>query len=177
MNDEFICQQVLAGNTQAYRILVLRHQRPLFRFLMGFKFPEQAVEDLAQEAFVRAYKNLSKYDSSRAAFQTWLFTIARNLALNEIEKQRTRGEPDLGLELDVAAADMTGALETHLDLERALGRIPAAFRTALVLSYVQDLPVEAAASIEGCSIGTIKSRVFRAKALLRSLMNDEKEKG
>ena len=93
MEDIFIVNQVIQGNKNAFKLLILRYQRPIFSFLGNFHFPNQMIEDLAQETFLRAYKSISTFDSQRgASFATWLFTIAKNLALNMQAKSSFRKE-------------------------------------------------------------------------------------
>src|SRR5213596_2708131 len=95
MDDEFLIQQTLAGNHQAFRLVVLRYQRPLFRFLGLLGFRGARAEDVAQETFLRAFKALCSFDPARAAFSTWLFTIARRLAIGEWRRTQ-REEATLG---------------------------------------------------------------------------------
>ncbi len=108
MDDLFLIKQTLAGNENAFKFLVLRYQRPMFKFLATFQLPQPVVEEVAQESFVRAYRGLATYDDAKgASFSSWLFTIARNLALNEREREhrQTRvfveaGERNLALSAD-----------------------------------------------------------------------------
>src|SRR6187431_953697 len=88
MTDEFLVQQIVAGNREAFRLVVLRYQGPLFRFLGLLGVRGARAEDLAQETFLRAFKALGSFDPARAAFSTWLFTIARRLAIGEWRRAR-----------------------------------------------------------------------------------------
>ncbi len=90
MDDGFLIRQVLGGNRDAFRLLIVRYQRPLFRFLGGFGLDQAAAEELAQETFLRAFRDLSGYDASKASFSSWLFTIAKHLAMNETVSSRRR---------------------------------------------------------------------------------------
>jgi RNA polymerase sigma-70 factor, ECF subfamily len=142
------------------------------------------LEEIAQETFLRAYKNLSTYDSEKgASFSSWLFVIAKNLALNELarhhHKKEIKNEDESNSNYESAedpALSVDDVLDenlTHSRLSRAMKTLPQIFQTALALSYLQDLSLEEAASIEGCSIGTIKSRVFRGKNLLRIALGEK----
>ena len=72
---------------------MLRYQRPIFKFLATFRLPQSVVEEIAQESFLRAYRSLENYDHEKgASFSSWLFAIARNLALNELERKRHQFE-------------------------------------------------------------------------------------
>src|SRR6187431_1246831 len=88
MEDAFLIRQTLAGNREAFRLVVLRYERPLFRFLGLLGFRGARAEDVAQETFLRAYKALASFDPAQAAFSTWLFTIAKRLAIGEWRRAR-----------------------------------------------------------------------------------------
>lgn len=194
MDDRELIQRVLAGESDTYRILVVRYQRPLFKFLRAFRLPEAVVEELAQETFLRAYRGLASYDSARGAtFSTWLFTVAKNLALDESARARTRGEGRGRADAVAAAGEGTRARDaTVVDraavtappqlealeraerrsmLDRALGALPRAFRSAVVLAYLKELSLDEIAVIERCSVGTVKSRIFRGKRLLAAALS------
>lgn len=181
MDDRTLTSQVLAGNRAAFRLLVLRHQRALFRFLRTFGLSPAVTEEIAQESFLRAYRNLASWDPERASFPSWLLTIGRNLALHELERASHRKElqmegpmeGDDGFDAPSPGDSVQHALEqqsrsTHL--HEALDQLPALLRRALVLAYLREVSLEEAASIEGCPVGTIKSRIHRGKALLRAAL-------
>jgi RNA polymerase sigma-70 factor (ECF subfamily) len=181
MEDAFLIRQTLAGQRDVFRLLVLRHQRAVFRFLGALGFAGQAAEDLAQEAFLRAYRHLADFDPSRSKFSTWLFTIVRNLAANEAERAHRRHE-DLRQELESrpAPADLAPdplqaaiASEKQRRLRLAIDGLPEVLRVALLLTRIDGLSVEDAATVEGCAVGTVKSRVFRARELLRAALSEE----
>src|SRR5262249_42411616 len=92
LNDTAIICLVLAGNRDAFRILVVRYQRPIFRFLAAFRLPPAQREELAQETFLRAFERLGDFDASRGTFSSWLFTIAKNLAAHELGRMSHRRE-------------------------------------------------------------------------------------
>ena len=80
MVDRLLIEQSAQNNTNAFRLLVLRYQRMIFSYLRNFLLPMQVQEDLAQETFMRAYRNITDFDSEKGtSFSTWLITIARNL--------------------------------------------------------------------------------------------------
>jgi RNA polymerase sigma-70 factor (ECF subfamily) len=175
MDDFYFVQQVLSGNQDAFKFLVLRYQRPLFRFLAAFGLSETAVDDLAQDTFLKAYKSLNVYDPKKSSFSSWLFTIAKNSALNEKAKLKVRNRlsstiPALD-ELSTTNQHSEYAVkETGLRIRNALQKIPLKFRSALALSYLQEMSLEEIAKIESCSVGTVKSRIFRGKEMMRMLI-------
>ena len=93
MDDAFLVNQAKSGNKNAFKLLILRYQRIIFSFLGNFQLANQVIEDLAQETFLRAYKNISSFDAQKGvSFSTWLFTIAKTLALTERAKNTRHTE-------------------------------------------------------------------------------------
>jgi RNA polymerase sigma-70 factor (ECF subfamily) len=178
MDDVALIRQTLAGHRDAFRLLVLRHQRGLFRFLSLLGCPPAVVEELSQETFLRAYRHLADFDERRGRFTTWLFTLARNLAANEAAKPRHR----LEAACDTLAANPDGAPdplaraesnERYTRLLAALSALPEGLRSALLLSQVEGLAIDDVASVQGCAVGTVKSRIFRAREQLRAALREE----
>ena len=170
IEDRELVRRVLAGETDDFRALVDRHQQSVFRFASGLLGNREEAQDVTQEAFLAAFVNLSGYDSSRAAFSTWLFTIARNRCLNLLKQRRpiALNEPDsIG---DVTSADPIVSRELSLQLDRALAALPVEQRSAFVLAEIEELPYAEIARIERTSVGTVKSRIHRAKQRLQSLL-------
>lgn len=180
MDDRFLAEQSAKGNKDAFRLLVLRYQRMVFFFLGKFLFQTQLLEDLAQETFLRAYRNIADFDVEKgASFSTWLITIARNLAINEkARKKRRREQPGRSMEeaQDLFAQSPQDILEKrnlYSKVQNAINRLPEKFHAVLVLSYLGELSLEEIAQIEECPIGTVKSRVFRGKKILRQILEKE----
>jgi len=175
MDDSFLISKVVDGNRNAFRLLVLRYQRPIFKFLGGFGIEQAVVEELAQETFLRAYRSLSAFDSSKSAFSTWLFTIAKHLVLNE-NARSARRLPHVAVDVDAAdpvvletspASQLVENAERSGHVRRALQALPSPLRSALVLAYMKEHSLAEVAAIEGCSVGAVKSRIYRGKQLLR----------
>ncbi len=179
MDDGFLIRQVLGGNRDAFRLLVVRYQRPLFRFLGGFGLEQAAAEELAQETFLRAFRGLSGYDASKASFSSWLFTIAKHLAMNETASSRRRAPHVEAGTIDLQEAPL--APETVQGEERrgrvhaALRGLPDGLRSTMMLAYLRELSLDEVAQIEGCSVAAIKSRIFRGKQLLRAALLENEE--
>ena len=174
MEDSFIVTQVNNGNTQAFRLLVLRYQKSLFRYLLSFHLPQSHVEELAQETFVRSFKSLKGYDSQKAEFSTWLFVIAKNLALNELSRHSYNKEIQINKDSDsVEYETPLSALEKKelsKNMKNWLSMLPRQFQGALTLFHLNEMSLEEIAEIESCSVGTVKSRIFRGKELLKELI-------
>jgi RNA polymerase sigma-70 factor (ECF subfamily) len=162
---------VLAGQTDGFRTLVDRHQQPIFRFASRLLGNWQAAEDVTQEVFLAAFVNLAGYDSSRAAFSTWLFTMARNRCINLLQQRQPIPLDESEAIGDVTPTDPLVNQELSQQLDRALAALPLEQRSAFVLAEIEELPYAEIARIERTSLGTVKSRIHRARQRLQSLLD------
>jgi RNA polymerase sigma-70 factor, ECF subfamily len=168
----------LAGDSASFGAIVRRYQQPLFGFLGRMGLPQAPAEDIAQEAFLRAWRNLSSFDAKRAQFSTWLFAIARNLALNELTSAKHTHEQSGSDELHEYESDAKAHDDVLIAKQRsdallaALRALPHNDRSALALAYVNELDLASIACIEHCSIAVIKTRIHRAKLKLRDLLKE-----
>ena len=168
-----IIRAVLEGDTESFRLLVQRYQKPVTRMIANFINDRHICEDIAQEVFLAAYKKLPSFDPARSSFSTWLFTIARNKSINAMKKKRILSvsnppdNPDFSEPGDSLIRD-----ELFARLDRALNSLSPGHRRALVMAEFENLPYEQIAQIEGVRIGTIKSRINRAKHRLKSALGD-----
>jgi RNA polymerase sigma-70 factor, ECF subfamily len=172
MNDDLrTIERVLKGESAAFRLLVEKYQKPLFAMIRNMLSDAADCEDIAQEAFLAAYLHLGSYDSRRSRFSTWLFTIARNRCCNEAKRRRPvsleASEPSLPMG---HPADGLIAREAAEAFDRALDSLPFEQRSAFVLAEIQELPLEEVARIEATPLGTVKSRISRAKEKLRCFL-------
>lgn len=168
-------ERVLAGDVEAFRELVEQHQRRVFGFVRNLVRHAPDAEDLVQEVFVAAFRKLDSFDAERSQFSTWLLTIARNRCLNHL--RRSSVATISSTEFDVEArttppVDTLLSHELHARLDAALYLLPLEQRTAFVLAEIQELPYAEIALIEEVELGTIKSRVSRAKQRLREELSD-----
>jgi RNA polymerase sigma-70 factor, ECF subfamily len=171
IEDRELVRRVLAGQTDDFRALVERHQQPILRFASGLLGNREAAEDVTQEAFLAAFANLSSYDCSRALFSTWLFTIARNRCINLLKQSRPIALDEPDSIAGVTSADPIVSQELSQQLDRALASLPVEQRSAFVLAEIEELPYAEIARIERTSLGTVKSRIHRAKQRLQSLLD------
>ncbi|MFM9961933.1 MAG: RNA polymerase sigma factor [Planctomycetaceae bacterium] len=173
--DRTLIERVLAGDVEAFRELVERHQRRVFGFVRNLVRHAPDAEDLVQEVFVAVFRKLDSFDAERSQFSTWLLTIARNQCLNHLK--RSSLPTSFPSEFDVEARtarplDAVLSRELHARLDAALDLLPLEQRTAFVLAEIQELPYAEIAIIEEVELGTIKSRVSRAKQRLREVLSD-----
>jgi RNA polymerase sigma-70 factor (ECF subfamily) len=174
MEDEALVGQIRRGNREAFRVLVLRYQRPLFRFLGLLGFDGAACEDLAQQTFLSAFRALADFDPGRARFSTWLFTIAKRHASHERERAHRRHETPATEATDALSrspapdpAEAAVLAQRLRTLDAALGSLPQELRSTFLLSQIKELSLGEVAAVENCPIGTVKSRIHRARERLR----------
>jgi RNA polymerase sigma-70 factor (ECF subfamily) len=173
--------RVAGGDREAFAEVVEAFQRPLFGFLgrMGLA-PAEAAE-IDKETFVRAWRNLEQFDPARAQFSTWLFAIARNIALNELTKASRMREGGMSIADAHAASEQSPPVEqvareqSSERLRIALNQLPLIDRTVLALIYVQGLQIADVAALERTTVGAMKTRLHRARAQLRLLLEPEDE--
>ena len=168
--DEADVERSLNGDVSAFERMVRRWQAPLINLAYRFCRDRGRAEDMAQEAFLRAFRSLSKW-RKEAAFSTWLFALATNLYRSELKRL-----PAMTISLDSIAepADHRGWAEELESMERsealtnALLTLPLKYREALILFYFHDMNVSTAASSLGLPDGTVKARLFRGREMLKA---------
>jgi RNA polymerase sigma-70 factor (ECF subfamily) len=174
-SDESLAAQAQTGAAEAFSELVLRFQRPVFSLIVRLVRDRALAEDLAQDAFVRAWRKLATYDSDRP-FRSWMFKIAHNLAIDELRRRRPETVPieepeSEGLDLlgrleDQTALDPAESLDTARalqHLEQALGQLRPAYREVILLRFREGLAYEEIAEIMDLPLGTVKTHIFRAR--------------
>jgi RNA polymerase sigma-70 factor (ECF subfamily) len=170
-DDLAVIQRILAGEVEAYRLLVTRYQDRVFCLLRNLVRHVQECEDIAQDVFVSAYVNLRRYDPVRGRFVTWLMRIARNKCLSALGKRRPAvGGPMPEPPEQRTPLDDLAERELFQHFDRALDALPVEQRTAFVLCELAGLSGEEVSQIERVAAGTIRSRLSRAKAALRSAL-------
>ena len=167
--DEQVIERVLAGDAPVFELLMRRHNERVYRTIRSILKDEAEAEDAMQAAYLHAYAHLGGFEA-RSSFVTWLTRIAVHEALAR-KKRSLRSLPEAGLESVEAPA--RGPEEETLDKEwrklllRAIDELPEHFRTVFVLRQVQELSIEETAQCLGLKEETVKTRLHRARALLR----------
>ncbi len=174
----------IAGNDAAFTELVVKYKDALTNYLNMMIGNYDVAADLAQETFLRVYRNISRY-SNIYQFSTWLYRIATNLAIDEMRYRKRRGQVFYNNVWDSSRAGESGGMEMQIsDVRRGPGEevlrkessqvlgdairsLPEKYRTAFVMKEIQELPYDKIAGILKCSTGTIKSRLHRARELLQ----------
>ena len=167
---------VLTGNTEAFAGIVHRWQGPLVNLAYRFCRDRRVAEEMAQDAFLRAFRFLGRW-RGEAAFSTWLFALATNVYRSKMRRRRldTRPldespEPQAPQDPEAEAARH----QTTRSVRRLVGELPRKYREALTLYYFMDMDVAAAAASLGIPQGTLKARLHRArKQLEERLLSSE----
>lgn len=169
-DDNTLVQGCLGGDEHAFEILVLRYQGPIYNAVLRMVHDREDASDLTQSAFLKAYRQLSRFDP-RYKFFSWLYRIAINESLNHVKRQ-SRQEP---LEDDCASSDrdpenrLVGS-EVSRYVQVALMKIGADYRAVLVLRHFHDLSYEEMATVLGIPEKKVKSRLFSARRQLKELL-------
>lgn len=165
-----------AGDLHAFERIVRRYQADVLRLTLHIVRDAGGAEDAAQEAFVRAYRFIGRFRGD-ARFSTWLFSIARNCALDELRRSTRGGTPRDRFDVEIAAHES----EAHVGVEirEAMSALPLELREAIVLIDMFGMSYREAAAVMGTVEGTLKSRVHRGRQMLIAALrpNDEERAG
>ena len=179
MGDDELVRQFLDGRRDAFGILMRRHEDRVFAIACRLMGSRQEAVDATQEVFLQLLRKLDRYES-RSAFTTWLYRVASNVCYDLLRQRRRQPvltvEPPPGIE-DPSAEHPFSAAELRPDLERALAQLSEEFRTVVVLHDVEQLRYTDIAEILEIPVGTVKSRLSRARhelaSSLRNLLPEE----
>jgi RNA polymerase sigma-70 factor (ECF subfamily) len=186
-DDLALVERARAGEREAFRTLVVRHQRRVYAVALGIVKDRDLAWDVAQEAFVRVHQHLGDFKGD-ASFSTWALRIASHLAIDAVRRERASSREDID---DVAEADVErggdGVLASALGddpqrnllrrelagkMAEALAQLPEKHRTILVLREVEGLSYEELAERLSIHKGTVMSRLFHARKKMQSILRD-----
>ena len=191
--DQQLVERVQRGDKAAFDLLVVKYQRKIFRLLSRLIRDTAEIEDVAQEAFVKAYRALPNFRGD-SAFYTWLYRIAINTAKNYLVSQGRRAPTSTQADVEDAETFDDGDHLRDLNtpdsmlvtkqvaeaVNRAIDQLPEDLRTAIVLRELEGLSYEEIAESMQCPIGTVRSRIFRAREAialeLRPILDTAKDK-
>jgi RNA polymerase sigma-70 factor (ECF subfamily) len=191
--DQQLVERAQRGDKRAFELLVLKYQRKLGRLLSRLVRDPGEVEDVTQEAFIKAYRALPSFRGD-SAFYTWLYRIGINTAKNYLVAMGRRAPTSTGFDNEEAEnfedAEQLRDASTPEDelhgkqvanaVNKALDALPEDLRTAITLREIEGLSYEEIANVMNCPIGTVRSRIFRAReaiaAELRPLLGTEKDR-
>lgn len=191
--DQQIVERVQNGDKQAFNLLVIKYQRKLARLLSHFIRDATEVEDVTQEAFVKAYRALPSFRGD-SAFYTWLYRIGINTAKNFLVSQGRKVQTLEGVNNEDAEDFEDSSLLREVNtpeselmskqiaqtVSKSLDSLPEELRSAIVLREIDGLSYEEIATIMDCPIGTVRSRIFRAREAiseqLRPILGTSKDR-
>ena len=189
MDDSGVVTTFLGGEERAFEELVVRYQTRLLNFIYRTVGDRERAEDLVQEVFIRVYRHLHRFDRSKK-FSTWVYTIASNLAKNEL-RNRSRNplvlfqtvkknwqDEDRPLEFEDSSTrpdDMFRKRHLRQVVEESVAKLPEHHRDVFVLRELEGKSYEEIAEITGCNLGTVKSRLNRARNSFAEIVAPELE--
>ena len=173
--DQELLERVASGDPEALALIFRRHQATVYRFSRQMLGSNEAAEDITQDVFVALTRSAGRFNPSVGSLSTYLYGIARNLVLQRYKRSRMRAE----VNIDAVTGEDEAAFATSSDpaetiaraqaiqqLRRAILRLPVHYREVVVLCELNRLSYEDAAAIAGCPVGTVRSRLSRARQLL-----------
>jgi RNA polymerase sigma-70 factor, ECF subfamily len=174
-SEAHIIQEVLAGNSRLFALLVDRHKDKAFTLALRIIGNVEEAEEIVQDAFVRAYKGLVSFRGD-ARFGTWLFRIVYNLSLSRVARRKEQvisfddgqsyeheGDDDV----EMGVADMIDQQEMQELVKAEVLKMPAQYRAILTMFYLEEMTYEEMSSVIDKPLGTVKVQLFRGRNLLR----------
>ena len=183
MSEEQLIRRAQQGDSGAFEELLLLHQKKVYNLCLRMSANADDALDLSQEAFLRAWRSLGQYQFE-ASFSTWLFRLTSNICIDFLRRKKRRQETSLtenyedsdeGAELSIpdtqpSPEQQAMTNETRIELARAMEQLSPEHREILQLRVIEDLPYEQIADILGVRVGTVKSRLARARLSLRKIL-------
>ena len=187
--DGSLVRRVQRGDKTAFDLLVRKYQHKVVKLVMRYVGNQAEAEDVAQEAFIKAYRALANFRGD-SAFYTWLYRIAINTAKNTIGSRDRRTLPIEGGDDDEGSYDLQDRLQDNATPEalamtdeirdtvnQAIAALPEDLRTAIVLRELEGLSYEDIAATMSCPVGTVRSRIFRAREAIDARLREVFEGG
>ena len=172
MEDQGLVQRAKQGDEQAFEVLVNQNAQYVFNLAIRLVNNPAEAEDLAQEAFFRAWKSLPNY-RVEARFRTWLYRIVTNLCYDRLPKlKRELSDMEIEGSIDLKEDDLGPersllSMELEIELHSAIEELPESYRLLITLRHLQEMTYTEIAEVTGQPLGTVKTGIFRARQLLR----------
>jgi len=176
-SDEDLLRLTMAGDEEAFTSLYRRRQSSIYRFALHMSGSRPLAEDVTQEVFMTLIRDGARFDAERGSLAAFLYGVARNHVLRRIERDRMlvplsdNGDSDDAVMVDslMAEGDPLGDLTRNESIAAVRGAVlalPAHYREVVVMCDLHEMSYAAAAEVIGCAVGTVRSRLHRARALL-----------
>lgn len=171
VSDKIVVEKILSGDTQTFAIVVKNTERLVAQIVRKMIVNEEDQKDIVQDIYFKAYQNIGSF-KFQSKLSTWIGTIAYNSSVNYLEKRKIRiYDIDSLNENHLADLDTientTLKIETNQILRMEIDKLPAIYRTLIMLYYIEELPNKEIAEITNLPEGTIKSYLFRARRILK----------
>ncbi|MBN1593214.1 MAG: sigma-70 family RNA polymerase sigma factor [Candidatus Coatesbacteria bacterium] len=184
LTDDELIDKVRAGNFQSFEELIDRYRNQVFNFVYRILGSRDEAEDILQDTFMKVYQHLPRY-KKQSKFSSYLFTIAHNLSMNRVNyRKRSQMKLDTLAQSDdeKSITDRTPDSQMRENeiasvVHKAIEKLPPKYRAALVLSEFEGFSYKQIGDVLNCSVGTVKSRIFRARDLLRGHLKGYEEQG
>jgi RNA polymerase sigma-70 factor (ECF subfamily) len=168
--DAQLLAEIAAGVENAFVDLYRRRQNDVYRFAFAMARSRSFAQDITQEVFLNVLENASRYDRAKGSVRAWLFGCARHVTLDRLRLER-RWTDDMPPETATFDGDERLLADQRVErLHAAIARLPVEYREALVLAELQELTYAETAVVLDCPVGTVRSRLHRARALLATML-------
>lgn len=176
-NDKELVDKILNENKSAFSILVKKYERMVWFLVSRMVLDEDEVKDICQEAFIKVYLNLDKFNFE-SKLSTWIATITYRITLNYLKKNKKVSFADISDEVIIDSITSNETPQQHLEqkekkeyINQMVNGLPIQYRTIVTLYHLNDFSYKEIAEITGMPDGTIKNYLFRARKVLKDLMN------
>jgi RNA polymerase sigma-70 factor (ECF subfamily) len=170
--DVQLLAEIAAGDEQAFVDLYRRRHNDVYRFAFAMAKSRSFAQDVLQEVFLNVLENAGRFDSAKGSVRAWLFGCARYVTLDRLRAERRLTDD---MPPDEVALDADERLVADQRIERlhaAIARLPMEYREALVLCGLQELTYAETATVLGCPVGTVRSRLHRGRVLLAAMLDE-----
>ena len=183
INEQKLIERASAGDASAFNKLMAAHEKRMYAVALRMFANREDAQDCLQEAMLRVYRSIGGF-KGQSSFSTWVYRITMNTCLDELRRKKNKQNTSLDslLEQGWSPADESAAPEKHAvrselrrELKRAIGELPEEMRSAVVLRDVQGFSYEEIAQVLDVNVGTIKSRISRAREKLRGKLQEKAE--
>lgn len=181
-SDTYLVRKSQEGDPKAFELLVIKYQRRIFNVIFRVVRNADIVEDLSQETFLNAFKSIKRFRGG-SSFYTWIYRIAVNVSINYLSKQKkatfvdegvmeTEGVTELVSPTTASPERSAQGREFSEAAASAIKSIPEDIRTAITLREYEGLSYQEIAEVTDSPIGTVRSRIFRGRAMLKDMLKD-----
>ena len=183
MNEQSLVRSAATGDARAFEELIIPYEKPIYNFCLRMLNDAGEAEDASQEVFIKVYKNIGRYRERHAgSFKSWVYAIANNACVDELRKRKARARPEsLDTVYETEGGEMSAQFasteqtpeqavivnERQKILSDAISGLPTEFRRMIILRDLRGLSYEEISGVTGAKLGTVKSKISRARAALR----------